>query len=99
MRILRASIFVLALGAGIAITTAAEAAPRILFRGCAFFGLPGCTLMRATNGKVYQLLNLDPAFPPHSPVVVYANPAVSPGLCFAPAAKVRGWKPNPKGKC
>jgi hypothetical protein len=92
MSIVRTSVFVLALGAGIAITTAAEAAPRILFRGCSFYGMPGCMLMRATDGKVYQLLDLDPAFPPNRPVLVYANPGPSPGICFAPTAKVKRWK-------
>jgi hypothetical protein len=98
MNIWRAWGLVLTLGTGLAMTTAAEAAPRLLFKGCAFYGVPGCILMRATDGKVYQLIG-PPSLPAYSPIVVYANRGAEVSLCFAPTAQVRNWKPDPRGKC
>ena len=100
MSFMRSSIALLALGAGIAVSTAAAAAPRVLFRGCAHYGVPPfCLMMKATDGKTYQLLEAGPAFPPGTRVLVYGTQVGDIGLCFAPTAKVIRFKVLPPGPC
>jgi hypothetical protein len=99
MRVFRAGIFVATLSVGIAATSIAQAAPRVLFNGCAYWGLPFCLMMKATDGKTYQLIDAGPAFPPNTRVMVYANPVGDAGLCFAPGAKVVRFKVLPPGPC
>lgn len=92
----RATIFLGTLIAGIAASATAEAAPRLLFRGCAYWGVPPfCLMMKATDGRTYQLVGTGPAFPVGHPVRVYANPGPDIGLCFAPVANVVTWKAGP----
>ena len=77
----------------------AGAAPRVLFRGCAHWTMPFCPMMKATNGKTYQLLDAGPAFPGGTRVIVVGNQGGEVGLCFAPTAKVLGFKVLPPGPC
>ena len=98
MKSLRVAIFLVAFGAIIAASVTAQAAPRVLFRGCAHWTTPFCLMMKATDGKTYQLLDAGPAFPPDTPVLVYSNKVGDIGLCFAPTAKVVRFKVLP-GRC
>ncbi len=100
MSFVRNSIALLALGAGAVVSTAAAAAPPIIFRGCAYYGVPPfCPLMKATDGKTYQLLEAGPAFPPGTRVLVYGTKAGDIGLCFRPTAKVIRFRVLPPGPC
>lgn len=81
-------------------TTSADAAPRLLFRGCAHWTMlpPGCLTMKATNGRTYQLTDVPPSFSTAAPALVYATPGPEWGLCFAPTAQVKAFRQLP-GKC
>jgi hypothetical protein len=100
MKAFRVTTLLFGLSAIITATSAAEAAPRLLFKGCAYLSMlpPGCLKMKATDGKTYQLLDVPPSFAAGTPAFVYANPGAEIGLCFAPTARMIGFKPMP-GKC
>jgi hypothetical protein len=100
MKLFRSALFVAALGASLAASVTANAAPRLLFRGCAHWSMlpPGCLKMKATNGKTYQLLDVPPSFSTDTPLLVYATPGAEWGLCFAPTAHMKAFKQMP-GKC
>lgn len=101
MKAFRIALFAAVCGASFAASGSANAAPRLLFKGCAYWSMlpPFCLKMKATDGRTYELQGAGPAFTPGYPVTVYANPGPEWGLCFAPIAKVVNWKPNPAGKC
>ncbi len=100
MKAFRATTLLFGFLAVIAVTASANAAPRILFKGCAYWTMlpPGCLKMKATDGKTYQLLDVPPTFSTDAPAFVYANPGPEFGLCFAPTAMVKAFKQLP-GKC
>jgi hypothetical protein len=100
MTTFRGTIFLAALGAGLVASASVNAAPRILFKGCAYWSMlpPFCLKMKATDGKTYQLTDVPPTFPADTPAMVYANPGGELGLCFAPTAKVKAFRLLP-GKC
>ena len=98
MKPLCVAIFLGAFSALVASSVAAQAAPRVLFRGCAHWTMPFCLTMKTTDGKTYQLLEAGPAFPPNTPVLVYSNKVGDVGLCFAATAKVVSFKVLP-GRC
>ena len=99
MKPLRVAIFLIAFGAIVASSVTARAAPRVLFRGCAQWTMPFCLMMKATDGKTYQLLDAGPAFPPDTRVLVYSNKVGDVGLCFAPTARVVRFKVLKPGPC
>ncbi len=99
MKAFRAGLFLFAIGAVSAISATADAAPRVLLRGCAAWTMPFCLMMKATDGKTYQLLDAGPAFPAGTRVMVYADRVGDVGLCFAPTAKVVRFRTLPPGPC
>lgn len=83
----------------VAMTTSAEAASPILFRGCAVWTTPTCLMMKATNGKTYSLVGAGPAFPAGRRVLAYGRKSGDVGLCFAPSATIIGFRVLPPGPC
>ena len=61
--------------------------------------MPFCLMMKATNGKTYQLLDAGPAFPAGTRAFVVGNMGGEFGHRFAPTAKVVGFKVLPPGPC
>jgi len=83
----------------VAMTATAEAAPRIVFKGCAVWTTPTCLMMKATNRKTYSLVGAGPAFPAGRRVIAYGRPSGDVGLCFAPSATITRFKVLPPGPC
>ncbi len=100
MKALRTTSLLLGLAGIVAATASAEAAPRLIFKGCAYYTMlpPFCLKMKATDGRTYQLTDVPPTFSTAAPAFVYANPGPEFGLCFAPTAQVKAFKQLP-GKC
>ena len=100
MKAFRVTTLLFGLSAIIAAAATADAAPRILYKGCAHWSMPppGCLKMKATDGKTYQLLDVPPTFSTDAPAFVYANPGGEFGLCFGPTAMLKEFKQLP-GKC
>lgn len=97
MTLLRHSVAALTLGAGLVASTAADA---VVLRGCADYRPfpPLCLMMKASDGKTYQLLEAGPAFPPGRRVLVYGDKVGDVGICFAPTVRVIRFRVQP-GPC
>lgn len=99
MKTFRIKTLLIGLLALAAMTVAAQAAPPVIFNACAYWATPFCFMMKATDGRTYQLLDAGPALTPGVRALVYANKGGEFSLCFAPTAKVVRFRMQPLRPC